>query len=98
MRETSSLQSIQVNPEDFDLSENEIIGSGTFATVYRGKLFGMEVAVKAFKGSGFGDKVKFLLLLQVDLVICGLFIYKFANLRLKIDHFSGTYLQIYCHS
>jgi hypothetical protein len=80
MQETSSLQTIQVNPKEFDLSENEIIGSGTFATVYRGKLFGMEVAVKAFKGSGSGDKVKYILLLQVDLVIYGLFICKFANL------------------
>ncbi len=60
MRESSSLQSIQVDPKEFDLSENsEIIGSGTFATVFRGKLFGMDVAVKAFKGSETVDKVKY---------------------------------------
>ena len=57
MREASSLQSIQVNPKEFDLSKTEIIGSGTFATVFRGKLFGMDVAVKAFKGTGAAEKV-----------------------------------------
>ncbi len=35
---------------------------------------------------------------QVDLVICGLFICEFAYLRLWIDHIFGTYPPIYSHS
>ncbi len=35
---------------------------------------------------------------QVDLVICCLFICEFAYLRLQIDHIFGTYPPIYSHS
>ncbi len=36
--------------------------------------------------------------MQVDLVICSLFISKFEYLQLKIEHFSGPYPSIYSHS
>ncbi len=37
------------------------------------------------------------LFVQVDLVICGLFICKFVHLQLQIDHIFGTYPPIYSH-
>ena len=33
------------------------VGSGTFSTVYRGRIFGIDVAVKRFKEEGKGDQV-----------------------------------------
>ncbi len=43
--------------------ETEILGFGTFSEVFKGKLLGMDVAVKSFKDSG-KDKVKLFLTVQ----------------------------------
>ncbi len=43
-------------------------------------------------------KIMSSLKVQVDLVICGLFIFESVYLQLQIDHFSGTYPPIYSHS
>ena len=44
-----NLRTIQVDRKDLDYSEKNVIGKGTFSTVYHGKLLGMDVAVKSFK-------------------------------------------------
>ena len=44
-----NLRTIQVDRKDLDFSDRDILGTGTFSTVYHGKLLGMDVAVKSFK-------------------------------------------------
>ena len=44
-----NLRTIQVDRKDLDFSDKDVIGKGTFSTVYHGKLLGMDVAVKSFK-------------------------------------------------
>jgi hypothetical protein len=43
----------------------------------------------------FSEGVNLVYNVQVALVICGLFIYDFAYIRLKLWHFRGTYPPIY---
>jgi hypothetical protein len=40
------------------MSASAIVGCGTFSTVFRGKLFGVDVAVKEFKNNGHSNEVK----------------------------------------
>ena len=40
---------ILVPQNNLTFSENDVIGKGSFSTVFKGKLLGMEVAIKAFK-------------------------------------------------
>ncbi len=56
--------------------------------------------ILSFEYASCGEKQKLWHIkeLQLDLVICGLFICKFVYLKLQIDHFSGTYPPIYNHS
>ena len=44
-----NLRTIQVDRNDLNFSDRNVIGKGTFSTVYHGKLLGMDVAVKSFK-------------------------------------------------
>ncbi len=44
----SSLKAVQVDPDKFHLDDKELIGRGTFSTVYKSQLLGMDVAVKVF--------------------------------------------------
>ena len=44
-----NLRTIQVDRKDLHFSDKNVIGKGTFSTVYHGKLLGMDVAVKSFK-------------------------------------------------
>ena len=48
----SGLDSNQIRPDELEIFENEILGSGTFSNVFKGKYYGMDVAVKSFKESG----------------------------------------------
>ena len=44
-----NLRTIQVDRSDLEYSEEDVVGRGTFSTVYHGKLLGMDVAIKSFK-------------------------------------------------
>jgi hypothetical protein len=45
----SCLKSVQVDPQLFSLEDSAIIGKGTFSSVYKCQLYGMDVAVKVFE-------------------------------------------------
>ncbi len=62
----SGLDSIQVRPDELEMFETEILGFGTFSEVFKGKLLGLDVAIKSFKDSG-QDKVKLFLTKQTKL-------------------------------
>ena len=49
VKKADALMAIQVDRKMLSFSSNDVIGVGTFSTVYRGKLLGMDVAIKSFK-------------------------------------------------